>query len=103
MKKLIIVFLCLFLLTGCTSSKNYSSDDYTVLQEKYDSVSARLDDVSQDLEKAESKLNRIYVDFTSIENDLITLSCYFEKEAGVTFADGSSAINNIRNILDKYY
>ena len=103
MKKLIIIFLCLLLLSGCTNTKSHSEDDYIVLENKYDSTLTRLNSVSQDLEKANTKLNRIYDDFTSIEDDLITLSCYFEKEKGFTFNDGSKAINRIRDILSKYY
>ena len=104
MKKIFLVFLLLslFLLSGCVDYEK----KYEALQEKYDDLELKYDKISswyiEDKEKIGPYFDSMYEDIGSLEDELATVSCYFEKEEYVTFDEAYNAFETIDKVLHEY-
>ena len=85
-KMLFVLFLVLLLVvvSSCEKSSPVKSEDYLLLEDKYDVACSRIENMRESI--------------GSLEDDISTLYCFFGNEE--TFSNAEKAFNHLRSVLE---
>lgn len=87
MKKLLFVLFLILLLiifSSCEKSSPVKSEDYLLLEDKYDTACTRIENMRESI--------------GSLEDDIATLYCFFGNEE--TFSNAEKAFDHLRSVLE---
>lgn len=101
MRKILLALLLLSLLflSGCS---NYE-EKYNDLQDKYDELEMKYNKINSfyyDKEEIGSSLDNIIEKLASLEDDIINVYCYFEKEFDVSFDEAYDSFDRIHSVYN---
>ena len=110
-KKYILILLFVFVafvLTSCSlSTEERIYSDLSKLEEEYskypDLFIEQLSEINPEFKKIYAENEEFYDSLTKIEDDLFTLTHYFDEDEDVSFSEASEAIEHIREVLRPYY
>lgn len=103
-KRLIVILvLSLFFFSSCANSSLQSKydelyDKYLALEDQYSGSSSSLEESLHELEKYESEYNSLHNKLWSLEDDSLTVYCYFEDENDVSFDEAYDAYQRIKTL-----